>query len=128
MPSGSQKVKALLDSGAQTNLVSTLWVKQYDLPMNSSPWRIKALDGYYITSYGWTTLQVIASDQQGITKQSMQHLDTVDMDDFDVILGFLWLWDVNLIVDWQLMTWAYKEGQMSNNCSIILEKKVARAL
>ena len=30
----------------------------------------------------------------------MQHLDIVDMDDFNVILGFLWLWDVNLIVDW----------------------------
>ena len=104
MPSGSQKVKALLDSGAQTNLVSMLWAKQYDLPMNSSPWRIKALDGYYITSYGWTTLQVIASDQQGITKQSMQHLDTVDIDNFNVILGFLWLQDVNLIVDWQFMT------------------------
>ena len=99
MPSGSQKVKALLDSGAQTNLVSMLWTKQYDLPMNSSPWRIKALDEHYITSYSWTILQIITSDQQGITKQSMQHLDTVDMDDFDVILGFLWLWDVNLIVD-----------------------------
>ena len=27
-PSGNQKAKALLDSGAQTNLVSTLWAKQ----------------------------------------------------------------------------------------------------
>ena len=61
-------------------------------------------------------------------KQSMQYLDTVDIDDFDVILGFPWLWDVNPIVDWQLMMWAYKKGQISNNCNIIPEKKVARAL
>ena len=61
-------------------------------------------------------------------KQSMQHLDTVNMDDFNVILGFPWLQDVNLIVDWQLITWAYKEGQISNNCNIIPEKKVVRAL
>ena len=58
----------------------------------------------------------------------MQHLDTVDIDNFNIILGFPWLQDVNLIVDWQLMTWAYKEGQMSNNYSIIPEKKVVRAL
>ena len=50
------------------------------------------------------------------------------MDDFGVILGFPWLRDVNPIVDWQLMTWAYKESQISNNCNIIPEKKVARAL
>ena len=61
-------------------------------------------------------------------KQSTQHLDTVDMNNFNVILGFLWLWDVNLIVNWQLMTWTYKEGQISNNCNIISEKKVIRAL
>ena len=127
-PSGNQRVKALLDSSAQMNLVSTLWAKKYDLPMDSSPQRIKALDGHCVTSYGWTTLPVIASDQQGIMKQSMQHLDTVNMDDFDIILGFPWLQDVNLIVNWQLMTWAYKEGQISNNYNIISEKKVTRAL
>ena len=52
----------------------------------------------------------------------------VDMDDFDIILGFLWLQDINPIVDWQFMTWAYKEGQISDNCTIIPEKKVTRAL
>ena len=36
-PSGNQRVKALLDSSAQMNLVSTLWAKKYDLPMDSSP-------------------------------------------------------------------------------------------
>lgn len=81
-------MKALLDSGAQMNLISTLWVKQYDLPMNSSPQRIKVLDRHHVTSYSWTTVSVIATDHQGITKQSVQPLDTVDMDDFDVILGF----------------------------------------
>ena len=67
--------------------------------MNSSPQRIKALDEHYITSYSQTILQIIASDQQDIIKQSTQHLDTVDIDDFNIILGFLWLQDVNLIVD-----------------------------
>ena len=46
----------------------------------------------------------------------------------DVILGFLWLWDVNLIVDWQFMIWAYKKGWISKDCVIILKKKVVRAL
>lgn len=68
------------------------------------------MDGHRVTSYGRTTAPVIAADHQGITKQSVQPLDTVDMDDFDVILGFPWLRDVNPIVDWQSMTWAYKEG------------------
>ena len=67
--------------------------------MDSSPWRIKVLNGYYIISYGWTILLIIASDQQGIMKQSTQHLDTVDIDDFNVILGFLWLQDVNPIIN-----------------------------
>ena len=44
-------MKALLDSGAQTNLVSMLWAKQYDLPMDSLPQRIKALDEHCVTSY-----------------------------------------------------------------------------
>ena len=61
-PSGNQRVKALLDSGAQMNLISMLWAKQYDLPIDSSPWRIKALDEHYITSYSQTTLLIITLD------------------------------------------------------------------
>ena len=127
-PSGNQKARALLDSGSQANLVSTLWAKQYDLPMHSSPRRIKALDGHRVNSYGRTTLPVIAKDHQGITKQSAQPIDVADMDDFDVILGFPWLRDVNPIVDWQFMTFAYKEGRISDDCVVIPEKKVSRAL
>ena len=36
-PLGNKKAKALLDSGAQMNLVSMLWAKEHDLSMNSSP-------------------------------------------------------------------------------------------
>ena len=127
-PSGLKKAHALLDSGAQANFVSQLWAKDHDLRTRQTPRRVKALDGHCVTSYGQTTLPVVATDNQGITREVTQPLEAVDLDIFDVILGYPWLRDVNPMVDWPSMAWAYKEGRMGEKVEVIGEKKVEHAL
>lgn len=96
--------------------------------MQRTPRRVKALDGHRVTSYGQTTLPVVATDNQGITREVTQPLEVVDLDVFDVILGYPWLREVNPMVDWPSMTWAYKEGRIGEKVAVIGEKKVERAL
>ncbi|MBO0236859.1 hypothetical protein, partial [Vibrio parahaemolyticus] len=54
-------------------------------------------------------------------------LDAVDMEGFDVILGFPWLKHVNPLINWQERTWAFREGKRGEDVIVIPEKKVRRA-
>lgn len=95
--------------------------------MQSLPRKIKALDGHKVTSYGKTQMTIHATHNQGITRKAPREMHSVDIDGYDVILGYPWLRDVNPRVDWADRMWAYKEGRLGENVIVIPEKKVDRA-
>ena len=78
---------ALLDSGAQVNLVNQRWAIQHDLLINSTPQKVEAISRHWVLVYRQVNTLVYTTDSKGKKKLLTQTIDTVDMKDYNVILG-----------------------------------------
>ena len=57
-----------------------------------------------------------------------QPIEAVDMGDYNIILGYPWLRDVNPSVDWPTHSWKYRDHCIVENVIVVPEEKIQRAL
>ena len=106
--------KALIDSGAELNLVSQLFVKEagWQLRPDAGP-PAKAIDGRSIHIYGSLKITTRITDRDGKTTQRRDEFVATDLQGYDFVLGEPWLQTRNPDIDWVEKTWAYTERSES---------------
>ena len=89
---GWKKAKALIDSGAQLNLVSQLFVKEagWQLRPEGAP-AVETVDGRDVQVYGELHMTMSITDRQGRQRQQCDEYIATDIRDYNLILGEPWL-------------------------------------
>ena len=129
-PKGPKEAYCLLDSGAESNFIQQRWAKQY-LPDIDSPVRqVRAINDTTVKSYGSRELNLIIADADAEFRDHTEIMESVDISEYDAILGFPWLETANPIIDWSAKHWQYRPrpGARDNvdiispqACAIMLE-------
>jgi len=104
-------IRCLLDSGAEENFVSRTFCKQYDLKLlrgKDDPSTMKTLSDGKEIIYGHTEVQSCFTDAMGTERRANLKLFAVDMTDYEVVIGYPWLFEANPIIDWRKKEWRFK--------------------
>jgi hypothetical protein len=123
---GLRTTWALIDCGAENNFINQKWAEEYYPDSPSRPRKVKALDGHRIRAYGQQKLSVHAEDMDGLSRNHTHVFEAVDMDGYDMILGFPWLQATNPDIDWVQKTWRYRDISDIQVLNIITAQKAAK--
>jgi hypothetical protein len=111
---GWKKARALIDSGAELNLVSQLFVKEagWQLRPDGAP-PVEAADGRRMLVYGTLKITTNTADRDAKSQKRQDEYVSADISNYDMILGEPWLQTRNPDIDWDNKTWAYTENSSS---------------
>jgi hypothetical protein len=129
-PKGPVKMRALLDSGSQRNVISQTFAIAYELQPTTTTVRLRTVSGQEIRVYGEHRLDTAATDMRGRYKKRTHPYLATDIQTHDVILGYPWLKDVNPGIDWEKGTWCYSEDEgervvrVSLKCTDLLKESL----
>lgn len=82
-------------------------VVEEDLKNDKSSAKAKSINGTSITTYGRIACGIQATDSLGKTRLVQQTLLSIDLQKYDLILGFPWLQAVNPQIEWKEGTWYF---------------------
>jgi hypothetical protein len=109
-PTGTRKVRTLLDSGAQMSFISHLLVAELQLPNEQAAVRVRTIGGQPLKVYGTHHADTVVTDELGTTKKTKHRYLAVEVVDYDLILGIDWLREVNPDIDWSTLTWHLRDA------------------
>lgn len=105
---GWKKARALIDSGAEMNLVSQLFVKGAGWQLRpDSALPARSIDGSTIRIYGTLHITTNVTDRDAKSCKQQDKYVSTDIPDYDIVLGTPWLRARNPDIDWERRTWAY---------------------
>ena len=90
----------MLDSGAESGFVQQHWAKQYLPDIDSPVCQVRAINNTTVKSYGSRQLDLTIDDADGNLRDHTETVESVDMMEYDIILGFLWLEQVDPDIHW----------------------------
>ncbi|KAL2782393.1 hypothetical protein BJX66DRAFT_345873 [Aspergillus keveii] len=80
---------------ANARQLKTQDVKECGLQGAGSPRQVEAINGHKVISYGNHQLKIQAKDKKREVRTQLQAFEAVDLDGYDAILGWTWLYEVN---------------------------------
>lgn len=100
--------RALIDSGANVNLVSQICAKECGLdPVSLRAIKVSLPDGKTIQTFGSHTAAVKTKDDDGVQREEQEQFVAATLEQYDLILGMPWLRRHNPRVDWPARRWTY---------------------
>ena len=104
------KAKVLINLGAQLNLVSQLFVKEASWQLCfKEVLAIETMDSREVQVYSDLHITTNIMDRQGRQQQQQDEYVAMDIHDYDLILGDLWLQTRNPDINQAKGLWAYTE-------------------
>ena len=105
-------VDALLDSGAEVNLVSPLLAKEMDWqPKEAMAVTVRGIDGHLMTSYGTYQEEVAVVDSLGMSRSHQCSFFSVASATQALILGYPWLEQADPQISFRDKHWEYQEEE-----------------
>lgn len=101
--------KALLDSGAEANVVSQRLVKECGWKESGASPPLQSIDHKPIFVYGLHSIKVGASDSVGQSRTQRHDFAAVDLEAYSMVLGYPWLYDVDPRISFRTHSWEYRE-------------------
>jgi hypothetical protein len=87
----SQKVTALVDSGAEGNFISAKVAQDLALQIGAPTHRYRTLNGEALYVTGSAEVPILLTDSRGQTRSGMIVADVSEVEGFDLVLGMPWL-------------------------------------
>ena len=113
---------ALLDSGAEINLINQHVVKEHDLASKATPIPVaKFLNDHKMTIYGACQITSSTVDGTGNNRASEQLFFGADFGPYDVILGMPWLEEMDPMVSWKKGTFLWPPEDLSERIQLVDE-------
>lgn len=112
---GSVRETALLDSGAEVNLVSALAAKEWGWKEVNTPIIMaEAINKAPLRVYGAYEGSTTSEDQEGSKRTSTDIFLAVDVGSYNIVLGYPWHAKWNPDVQWTTGTWRYRAAELDN--------------
>lgn len=107
-PLGTRKIRTLLDSGAQMSFISHLLATELGLQREQDAVRVRTIGGQPLETYGKYYAATSACDELGETRTRRHRYIAAKLVEYDAVLGFDWLEEMNPDVDWSTGAWRYR--------------------
>lgn len=108
---GATKARALLDSGAQVNIISQHLVKQLGLPESPRPsGSVVAINGAELFVFGEHQLRLQVSDTAGQARDTGATFVAATIEGDPLVLGYSWIRKYRPVCDWPRGTWRWPIG------------------
>ena len=110
-PTGWKTLTALIDSGANENFISHLRAAEMGIKprLHEEAPRVTTIDETQFQVYGVYRPRIRASDHSGTTGESHSRLLAASFTDWDIILGWPWLKELNPDINWRDERWSYRD-------------------
>ena len=83
----------------ESNFIQQYWAKQYLLDINSPVWQVQAINNTTVKSYSSQELNLIIMDADVEFQDHTEIMESVDISEYNTILGFPWLETANPIIN-----------------------------
>lgn len=103
------ETNALIDSAADRNMIDRGFINRYVRePFYAPVGRVEMANGSYAPLYGTLSADITMTDAQQTTRTLMQPFMVMDLEGYDVLLGWDWLIGTNPKIDWRAKRWSYR--------------------
>ena len=111
-PAESRIVQCFINSEAEANFVSQSLVKNVQLKEDTvASELIEAIDEHVIRTYGRHIFDMSIDDSQEVFEDLECEFHAVNMQGYNIILGYPWFDAVNPDIQWHHKTWNYRKPQ-----------------
>ena len=87
-------------------------MKELDLDLSGSQVRtVWSIEGHRIPCYGEQTFSVASQDRDGLWDTQEMRFCAAEIKGYDLVLGYLWLRQVNPDIDWPLASYRHRKSQ-----------------
>lgn len=113
---GKRKLFALLDTGAQGNFLSQRVAIEEGLQADPTSIGAMSSDGHSIVVYGKHAVDTVVTDSQGESRSSLVDFIATDIQKYDAILGWPWIYHIDPNCRFKLREWSYREQGYRSRC------------
>jgi hypothetical protein len=100
-------LRALVDSGTTENLMSHLIAKEMGGEWEPNFTMAKGVGEQEIPLFGKPQLTLRIKDDEGVTREEKHPFVTTLLEEYDLMLGYPWLYCENPMIDWREGTWRF---------------------
>ena len=104
-------VSIIVDSGAEVCFVNQRWAKQYLPDSQAMPRTAWAINEQTVRSFGAHQMTLEITDSAGTVREDPVTCEAVEIQGYDLILGYDWLTSVNLDINYKEHTWSYRDKE-----------------
>ncbi len=108
-----REAHCLIDSEIERNFISQSWVKEHQLSKNHAILKqIQMIDDRWIFCYDMHQIDIELIDHKKVRKSWNIEFHAVNMQEYDMILDYLWLNEIDLNIRWREHHWSYRENSI----------------
>jgi len=105
------KAHCLIDSEVEQNFISQSWVKEHKLLKNHATLKqIQTINNRWILCYDIHQIDIKLINHKKVCKSWNIEFHAVNMQEYDMILDYLWLDEIDLNIRWRKHRWSYQEN------------------
>ncbi len=110
-----REAHCLIDSEIERNFILQLWVKEHKLLKNHAILKqIQMINDHWILCYDMHQINIELIDHKKVCKSWNIEFHAVNMQEYDMILDYLWLNEINLNIHWRKRCWSYWENSIQH--------------
>ncbi len=101
----------LIDFEVERNFILQSWVKEHELSKNHAILKqIQMIDDHWILCYDIHQIDIELINHEKVCKSWNIEFHAVNMREYDMILDYSWLNEINLNIHWRERRWSYWEN------------------
>ncbi len=105
------KAHCFIDFKIEWNFILQLWVKEHELSKNHATLKqIQTINDHWIFCYNMHQINIKLIDHEKVCKSWNTEFHAVNMQEYDMILNYLWLNEINSDIHWCKHRWSYWEN------------------
>ena len=109
IPGGWTNQQALINLGAQVNLISQPLVKKSERnPSKDIHVFVAGWKGHKFITYGVHELTLCMTNSNGCERETTEQFIAVNINSCELLLGLPWVWRCNLTIEWRHNTWQHE--------------------
>ncbi len=108
-----REAHCFIDFEIERNFISQSWVKEHELSKNHAILKqIQMINDHWIFCYDTHQIDIELIDHEKVRKSWNTEFHAVNMQEYDMILDYLWLDEIDLNIRWRERRWSYRRNSI----------------